>query len=115
MHKQAESMSCMRTAALTAAQPATQSKFLSLTLMKRLLGLILAATLLFALPLRSVSSPLHPIQQEKQEKKETKVCITKTGKKYHTCNCSYLRQSSYSITKKEAIRLGYTACSRCQP
>lgn len=43
------------------------------------------------------------------------VFITKSGKKYHTENCSSLRSSSIPITLSEAIQKGYTPCSRCNP
>ena len=43
------------------------------------------------------------------------VYITKTGKKYHTENCSYLRKSSIPIDLKDAVGRGYTPCSRCSP
>lgn len=48
-------------------------------------------------------------------KKETTVYITKTGAKYHTSSCRYLSQSKISISKKEAISKGYTACKVCKP
>jgi hypothetical protein len=43
------------------------------------------------------------------------VYITKTGKKYHAAGCSYLRQSQIAISLDDAIKQGYTACSRCGP
>jgi hypothetical protein len=43
------------------------------------------------------------------------VYITKTGSKYHSEGCSYLKKSSYAISLKDAIDRGYTACSRCDP
>lgn len=46
---------------------------------------------------------------------QDKVCITRTGEKYHRCTCRYLRQSSFEIRISEATRRGYTACSVCRP
>lgn len=43
------------------------------------------------------------------------VYITKTGTKYHSSGCSYLKKSKISISKDSAIAQGYTACSRCNP
>ena len=43
------------------------------------------------------------------------VYITKTGAKYHTATCSYLRKSKIPISLSDAIRQGYTPCSRCNP
>jgi hypothetical protein len=43
------------------------------------------------------------------------VYVTKTGKKYHTSNCSSLRSSSIPITLSEANQKGYGPCSRCDP
>lgn len=45
----------------------------------------------------------------------TIVYITKTGKKYHRSNCSYLKKSKISININTAKAEGYTACSRCNP
>ncbi len=43
------------------------------------------------------------------------VYVTKSGKKYHRQGCIYLRRSSRPISLQEAIRKGYTPCSRCKP
>lgn len=42
------------------------------------------------------------------------VHVTKSGSKYHSAGCSYLK-SDISMTLKEAIDKGYTRCSRCNP
>lgn len=43
------------------------------------------------------------------------VCVTKTGKKYHTCSCRYLKYSSVDLKLSDAIKLGYEACLVCKP
>lgn len=43
------------------------------------------------------------------------VYINKTGKKYHTDTCHYLKNSKKEITLEEAINSGYQACSVCRP
>lgn len=43
------------------------------------------------------------------------VYITRTGEKYHSSGCRYLRQSKISISKSEAQRQGYTPCKVCKP
>jgi len=43
------------------------------------------------------------------------VYVTRTGSKYHRAGCSCLRSSCIPISKSEAIRRGYTPCSRCNP
>ena len=43
------------------------------------------------------------------------VYITKSGKKYHSANCSSLRKSSIPIDLKDAVGRGYGACSKCNP
>lgn len=43
------------------------------------------------------------------------VYITKTGTKYHTKNCRYLRSSSIKTTLSEARSKGLTPCSVCHP
>lgn len=43
------------------------------------------------------------------------VYITKSGKKYHTENCSSLSSSKKSIDLNEALDKGYTPCKKCKP
>ncbi len=43
------------------------------------------------------------------------VHYTKTGHKYHSAGCRYLRQSDYTCSLKEALEMNLTACSRCDP
>ena len=43
------------------------------------------------------------------------VYVTKTGRKYHKLGCTYLSESCYTISLKEAQAAGYTKCSRCWP
>lgn len=52
---------------------------------------------------------------EPTEKISVTVYITKTGKKYHLSECSYLRQSKIAISLDDANANGYTPCSRCKP
>ena len=44
-----------------------------------------------------------------------KVYVTKTGKKYHSVGCQYLRRSSIPKSLDDALKSGLTACSRCRP
>ncbi len=43
------------------------------------------------------------------------VYITRTGEKYHTGGCQYLRKSKIAISLSDAKARGYDACSRCRP
>lgn len=43
------------------------------------------------------------------------VYVTRTGEKYHSDGCQYLRSSQREITLGEAIDRGYSPCSRCSP
>ncbi|MBL4663949.1 MAG: hypothetical protein JKY22_10465 [Flavobacteriaceae bacterium] len=43
------------------------------------------------------------------------VCITKTGKKYHTKSCHYLKYSKKEVALEDAIKFGYEACLVCKP
>lgn len=43
------------------------------------------------------------------------VYITKTGGKYHSAGCRYLKKSSISTTLSSALAQGYSACSVCKP
>lgn len=40
---------------------------------------------------------------------------TKTGDKYHTATCRYLKKSKIAIERSEAIKNGLSACSVCKP
>ena len=63
------------------------------------------------------TSSYQPPASQNTEPVQTSVTvyITKTGTKYHTSTCSYLKNSKISISKDSAIAQGYTACSRCKP
>lgn len=65
----------------------------------------------------SQTSRYQPPASQNTEPVQTSVTvyITKTGTKYHTSTCSYLKNSKISISKDSAIAQGYTACSRCKP
>jgi len=43
------------------------------------------------------------------------VYVTKTGTKYHTKDCNYIRNGSTAIDLKDAKNKGLTACSVCKP
>ena len=43
------------------------------------------------------------------------VHITKTGEKYHSAGCQYLKKSDIEVTPLEAKSRGLTPCSRCNP
>lgn len=46
---------------------------------------------------------------------EQTVHITKTGEKYHSAGCQYLRKSDIPISLSDAKNQGYTPCSKCCP
>jgi len=48
-------------------------------------------------------------------KKDVTVYITETGKKYHTAECSLLRESKLPIKLSEAKERGYEPCKTCKP
>ena len=43
------------------------------------------------------------------------VYITKTGEKYHTSTCRYLKESKIETTLEKALKTGYEACKVCKP
>lgn len=43
------------------------------------------------------------------------VYVTETGIRYHLVSDCGNTQVSYAITAREAVRLGYTPCGRCNP
>ena len=46
---------------------------------------------------------------------DTTVYITKSGSKYHSSGCTFLRNSKISISRSEAEKYGYEPCSVCKP
>lgn len=50
-----------------------------------------------------------------EEPKEVIVYVTKTGEKYHSDGCQYLRKSKIAISLNNAKLQGYTPCSKCSP
>ena len=46
---------------------------------------------------------------------EVTVYVTRTGEKYHTDGCQYLRKSQIPISLEDAKASGYTPCSKCHP
>jgi len=54
--------------------------------------------------------------REAQSTVQTKDCVvyvTRTGHKYHKAGCSYLKRSAIQTTRAEALKAGYSPCSRC--
>lgn len=43
------------------------------------------------------------------------VYVTKTGSKYHTSSCRYLKHSKIPISLESAKAQGYDPCSVCNP
>lgn len=46
---------------------------------------------------------------------QTYVYATKTGKKYHRSDCSYLRNDTLKMTREQAENSGLTPCNVCKP
>lgn len=49
------------------------------------------------------------------QQKHDMVCVTRTGSKYHRCDCRYLAHSSDEITREEALKRNFTRCRICKP
>ncbi|MFD0751281.1 hypothetical protein ACFQZS_14115 [Mucilaginibacter calamicampi] len=77
--------------------------------------LMLVAVLTVAISQPSFAQTKSKKTTKKQVQKEVTVYITRTGAKYHSEYCSYLRRSSIPIGKRDAMSQGFDACSRCNP
>lgn len=55
------------------------------------------------------------VQPENNQSSGTTVHITKTGEKYHSAGCQYLRKSDIEVSLSEAKARGLTPCSKCNP
>ncbi len=73
-------------------------------LKKQLLTLLLVVGMVFSLPLTTFAASGN-----------TTVYVTRTGEKYHSNGCQYLRKSQIAISLQDAVNSGYDACSRCNP
>ena len=56
-----------------------------------------------------------PVIEAKDNTEIAVVYVTKTGEKYHSGNCSYLRKSKIEKSLSDAVNEGYEPCSRCHP
>ena len=54
-------------------------------------------------------------QDNSASSSDVTVHITKTGEKYHSAGCQYLKKSDIEVTLSEAKARGLTPCSRCNP
>ena len=63
------------------------------------------------------SSPgdIDVTEKPEEAKSDTTVFITKTGTKYHTSSCPYLKKSKTEITIEEAKMQNLSPCSTCNP
>lgn len=66
-------------------------------------------------PSSSSSDRSVPSESSQPVKSSVTVYITETGEKYHSDDCSYLKNSKIPISKDDAISRDYTPCSRCKP
>ncbi len=73
-------------------------------LKKQLLTLLLVVGMVFSFPLTTLAASGN-----------TTVYVTKTGGKYHSNGCQYLRKSQIAVSLQDAVNSGYDACSRCNP
>lgn len=64
---------------------------------------------------KAVSKPAPKIAPAPSQNNGQTVYVTKTGDKYHSGNCQYLRKSKIPIKKSQAISQGYGRCSKCRP
>ena len=80
---------------------------------------MLRRALLVAALAVSVFAPFAPqaaSQSSNAQSVQTKDCtvyITRYGHRYHRAGCRYLRQSSFALSRNEAIARGYSPCRVC--
>jgi hypothetical protein len=76
------------------------------SLMRRLVRLSVAALLSLALVTVAFGA---------KSDSSVMVHITRTGHKYHSAGCRYLRKSDIVVTLEQAKARGLTPCSVCDP
>ncbi len=59
-------------------------------------------------------APAPRIRAPFERRTERTGYVTRTGEKYHSAGCQYLRRSQIPVTLSEA-RASYSPCSRCSP
>ena len=57
----------------------------------------------------------HQATKPHDEAEPVTVFVTRTGDKYHSAGCNYLRRSSIPMKLKDAKAAGYTRCTVCGP
>lgn len=60
-------------------------------------------------------TPQPTPEPEQVDTVESIVYVTKTGEKYHSDGCQYLRKSKIEMDLSSAKASGYTPCSKCNP
>ena len=82
--------------------------------MKKLLTLLLSLSLVLccACGIGPNTVIVEPSETAFEETSET-VYVTKTGSKYHSYGCTYLKQSCIPRDLSKAELQGYTPCSKC--
>ncbi len=77
-------------------------------------GGALALTLLSArIPGRAIPGYLSPMSQPARRSLPAQVFLVRTGKLFHVAECPYMHGDAVSMDSAEAIREGYTPCTRC--
>lgn len=88
--------------------------------MKNLLIALLSIALMFFCACddhKSVDSSetkVESLEYTTEEQTEETVYITKSGSKYHSYGCQYLKKSRIAIDLSVAEARGYSPCSKCQ-
>ena len=70
-----------------------------------LIGLALTVTLLGAV----ASADQQPVTGQEA------VYVTKSGNKYHTATCRFLKSGKTPMKLADAVKAGYTPCGVCKP
>ena len=83
--------------------------------MKKLLVLLLSVSLVLCCACGSdVSTAIEESSEAVSAENSETVYITKTGSKYHSYGCVYLKQSCIAKDLSVVEMHGYTPCSKCR-
>jgi hypothetical protein len=71
---------------------------------------VIAIGVLLTLPLAFSARSATP-----QSNGDVIVYVSRTGRKYHTASCRYVRKGATPMKLKDAVKAGYSPCSVCKP
>lgn len=78
-------------------------------------GALAASAILAAALDHSLPQPLSEMSQPARRLPQRLVAVVDGGKLFHVPGCPFMHGKYHMVTPEEAVRAGYTPCTRCMP